>query len=247
MENTVLDVQVEDLKGILKTLVKLQDSKKELDELNKEIKMIQTGLDKEEKRYSSKQFHYQKNIPYLEKVESEYQRIKIDIDEINDYISQAEEKKKKIKTIKEFKAINKRIETLNQQKVVKENDFLDKTEELEFKKSKMEKIKESLEETKTNLEQKRKELDEIFQERKNDIKKVTTRKETIEKKLPFRVITIFNRIYRNKDQTALVSVKKNVCHGCFTLLPKQISVNLQEANDLVFCPFCSRILYHEKE
>ncbi len=247
MNTTIIDTQIDDLKGTLNVLLKLQESKKILDDLNKEIKMIQSDLEKEEKKYSSKQFHYQKNIPYLEKAESEYQKIKIDIDQINDQINQTEEKKKKIKTIREFKAINKRIETLNQQKVVKENEFLDKTEELEFKKTKMDKIKESLEVTKETLEQKKKELDQIFQERKNEIKKETTRKEGIEKKLSFRVISLFNRIYRNKSQCALVSVKKNICHGCYTLLPKQISVNIQEANDLVFCPFCSRILYRDKE
>lgn len=247
MRTTVIDTQVDDLKGTLKTLLKLQESKRILDDLSKEIKLIQSDLEKEEKKYSSKQFHYQKNIPYLEKAESEYQRIKIEIDEINDQITQTEEKKKKIKTIREFKAVNKRIETLNQQKVVKENEFLDKTEELEFKKTKMDKIKESLELTKETLERKKQELDQIFQERKNEIKKETLRKEKIEKKLPFRIISLFNRIYRNKNQCAMVQVQKNVCHGCYTLLPKQISVNVHEANDLVFCPFCSRILYWDKE
>lgn len=233
------------LQTTLDNLLELQEINQTLDELVKEIEMLREQTSLEERKYDTKKFQYNKNLPFLQKAESEYNDIKREIDEINGRIESCEEKKKKIKTIKEFKALNREIDFLSQQNAIKENELLNKSEEVEFKKQKIERILESLKEIEANFEEKKEELNALVETRKNTIKRQTTKRDNVEKKIDPQLVNIFNRIYRNKAKLAVVPVVENVCQGCYTLTPRQVEVDLNEQDGLIFCPFCSRIVYLE--
>jgi predicted nucleic acid-binding Zn-ribbon protein len=55
----------------------------------------------------------------------------------------------------------------------------------------------------------------------------------------------FERIIRNKGGRGIVAIKGGVCTGCHMILPAQFSNNVRAGEEIVFCPYCSRILYHE--
>jgi predicted nucleic acid-binding Zn-ribbon protein len=56
----------------------------------------------------------------------------------------------------------------------------------------------------------------------------------------------FDRIIRNKGGKGIVAIKGGVCTGCHMILPAQFSNNVRSGEEIVFCPYCSRILYHEE-
>ena len=244
--STIVTKTKESLEVTLNKLLELQEINQTLDELVKEIEMLREQTSLEEKKYDTKKFQYNKNLPFLQKAEGEYNEIKKEIDEINGRIENCEEKKKKIKTIKEFKALNREIDFLSQQNAIKENELLNKSEEVDFKKQKIERILESLKEIEANFEEKKEELNALVETRKNTIKKQTTKKENVEGQIEPQLVNIFNRIYRNKAKLAVVPVVENVCQGCYTLTPRQVEVDLNEKDGLIFCPFCSRIVYLEQ-
>lgn len=45
------------------------------------------------------------------------------------------------------------------------------------------------------------------------------------------------------EGSAVVEVRNNICHGCYMLLPRQVSLSLLGGNSLIHCPNCSRIIY----
>ena len=231
------------LQEIIEQLLELQKVNQNLDKLVKEIEMLRGQTLLEERKYDTKKFQYNKNLPFLQKAEAEYSVIKTEIDEISSKIDNCEEKKKKIKTIKEFKALNREIDFLSQQNAIKENDFLNKGEEVEFKKEKIDKILESLKEVEMNFEEKKQELDTLKEARKSNIKAENTNKEKIEQKINPKIVKIFDKVYKNKNGLALTTISKNVCQGCFTLTPRQIEIDIHEQETLIYCPFCSRIIY----
>jgi predicted nucleic acid-binding Zn-ribbon protein len=56
------------------------------------------------------------------------------------------------------------------------------------------------------------------------------------------------RIIKSKQNKGIVAVKGNVCDGCHMILPAQFANEVRSGNKIVFCPYCSRILYyHELE
>ncbi|BBM88603.1 hypothetical protein COTS27_00284 [Spirochaetota bacterium] len=240
-----------EFKALLNNLLQLQDVYNRLNELEEEIHILSKQTQIEEQKYNSKQTQYENNLIPLNKVETEIKNIEAEVIDIQAKIELCEDTKKKIKTIKEFKAINKEIDFLNQQSAIKENQVLSKKDEATFRKNKLEKINENLQEIKQVFTEKKAEFDQLLDERKEDIKKWKSEKSRVEAHIEERWLAIFSRIYQNKNDLAIVSAAKStaeenlVCQGCYTLLPRQVEIELKCNMEISYCPFCSRMLYHE--
>jgi RNase P subunit RPR2 len=44
----------------------------------------------------------------------------------------------------------------------------------------------------------------------------------------------------------IVAIKGGVCMGCHMILPVQFANSVRMGEEIVFCPYCSRILYYEE-
>ena len=53
-------------------------------------------------------------------------------------------------------------------------------------------------------------------------------------------------IATNNDTFTLFAVKGNVCDGCHMILPAQFANEVHGGDKIVFCPYCSRILFYEE-
>uniref|UniRef100_UPI00260D3D47 zinc ribbon domain-containing protein n=1 Tax=Oceanispirochaeta sp. TaxID=2035350 RepID=UPI00260D3D47 len=57
----------------------------------------------------------------------------------------------------------------------------------------------------------------------------------------------FERIIRNKSGLGIVPVLDGICTGCHMILPGQFVNDVRKGEDILFCPYCSRILFHSDE
>ncbi len=60
------------------------------------------------------------------------------------------------------------------------------------------------------------------------------------------VLFKFERIIRNKQGLGIVPVKGYVCTGCYMILPAQFVNEVHSGNRIIFCPYCSRVLYFQE-
>jgi predicted nucleic acid-binding Zn-ribbon protein len=60
------------------------------------------------------------------------------------------------------------------------------------------------------------------------------------------VLFKFERIIRNKMGRGIVAIKGGVCMGCHMVLPVQFANLVHQGEEIVFCPYCSRILFYEE-
>jgi predicted nucleic acid-binding Zn-ribbon protein len=60
------------------------------------------------------------------------------------------------------------------------------------------------------------------------------------------IIFKFQRIIKSKHSKGIVAVKGNVCDGCHMILPAQFANDVRTGDKIVFCPYCSRILYYQE-
>lgn len=60
------------------------------------------------------------------------------------------------------------------------------------------------------------------------------------------VLYKFERIIRSKQGLGIVPVKGCVCTGCYMILPAQFVNEVRSANKIIFCPYCSRVLFYEE-
>ena len=60
----------------------------------------------------------------------------------------------------------------------------------------------------------------------------------------------FERIIKSKNKNGvdkeggIVAVKGNVCNGCHMILPSQFANEVRKGESVLFCPYCSRVLYY---
>ncbi|MBL8994642.1 MAG: hypothetical protein JNM63_14955 [Spirochaetia bacterium] len=231
----------------IELLLNLQEINQNLDNLVEDIDKLKEEASQEEKKYTTIKTQYDKHYPFLEKTQKEHDQLKIELEEIRKKIVELEESKKKIKTIKEFKNINKDIDLLNKKNAIRENDLLTKAEELDFKRSKIEKIAEKIKETEAVITKKKEDLEALIKERKDNIAKYTKDKEKLIARLPAPMVTTFDRIYKNKFRLAVVAIENQVCQGCYMKISLQVEINVKKSDSIIFCPSCSRILYHGAE
>jgi Zn-ribbon protein, possibly nucleic acid-binding len=60
------------------------------------------------------------------------------------------------------------------------------------------------------------------------------------------VLFKFERIIRSKQGLGIVPVKGYVCTGCYMILPAQFVNEVRSGNKIIFCPYCSRVLYYQE-
>ncbi|MCX7025707.1 MAG: C4-type zinc ribbon domain-containing protein [Spirochaetes bacterium] len=60
------------------------------------------------------------------------------------------------------------------------------------------------------------------------------------------IVFKFERIIRSKKGVGIVPIKGLVCTGCSMILPAQFVNDVRQGNRIIFCPYCSRVLYHQE-
>jgi predicted nucleic acid-binding Zn-ribbon protein len=83
-------------------------------------------------------------------------------------------------------------------------------------------------------------------EKKQTIIQLTTQEQEIIPGIDEEVLFKFDRIVRNKKGKGIVAIKGGVCTGCHMILPAQFANRVRLGEEIVFCPYCSRILFYEE-
>lgn len=59
------------------------------------------------------------------------------------------------------------------------------------------------------------------------------------------IVYKFQRIIQRNSQ-GIVAVKNGVCEGCHMILPAQFANEVRKGEKILFCPYCSRILFYQE-
>jgi hypothetical protein len=81
---------------------------------------------------------------------------------------------------------------------------------------------------------------------KSQLQDLTVQESEITPSIDPEIIFKFERIIKSKQNKGIVAVRGNVCDGCHMILPAQFANEVRAGEDIVFCPYCSRILYFQE-
>ena len=235
------------MEKVFETLKTMQDILSEKIDLEHKIEEIPKLLGTQEELLARmKKTFVEKNLEYEKSkaAEAEYRNSLADAEGKRE---KAEKNMESISTQREYEALDKEIEDA----VGKEQEFRNKLQrELRL----ISELDEDMKQTQALIEQQEEELEE----RRRDIEKEVASKEAQlvslserEKSLAVElndpdVLFKFERIIRNKMGRGIVAIKGGVCLGCNMILPAQFANNVRDGEEIVFCPYCSRILYYEE-
>jgi predicted nucleic acid-binding Zn-ribbon protein len=159
---------------------------------------------------------------------------------------QAEKNMDVISTQREYEALDKEIRDATE----KEQQY---RKDLQKEERVLGELDEQMKQTAALIEQQEQELAERRAGIEAEIAEKTAQLEDLSREevelipgLDPEVLFKFERIIRNKMGRGIVAIKGGVCTGCHMILPAQFANLVRLGEEIVFCPYCSRILFYEE-
>ena len=235
------------MEKVFETLKILQDILSEKIELEQEIQGIPKLLvTQEELLARMKKSFIEKNQEYekAKTAEADYRNSLADAEAKRE---KAEKNMESISTQREYEALDKEREDAEE----KAKDFRNKLlREIRLLSELDEEIKRSqalIDQQERELEESRSENEKKASDKNRQLKTLIEREASFAAELnDTDVLFKFERIIRNKMGRGIVAIKGGVCMGCHMILPAQFANVVRKGEEIVFCPYCSRILFYEE-
>ena len=235
------------MEKVLETLKTLQDILSEKISLEHKIQEIPKLLVKQEELLARmKKTFVEKSLEYdkARAAESEYRNSLLDAESKRE---KAEKNMESISTQREYEALDKEIKDA----AGLEQEFRNKLQREVRNVSELEdEIKQNqalIDQQEVELEERRKDIEKEVALKESQLKDLSQKENDLASDLNDPdVLFKFERIIRNKMGKGIVAIKGGVCMGCHMILPAQFANTVRQGEEIVFCPYCSRILFYEE-
>jgi predicted nucleic acid-binding Zn-ribbon protein len=234
---------MDDVFGKLRTLQDILSQKITLEQNIQEIPKLL--ITQEELLARLKKSFIEKNQDYekAKAAESEYRNLLYEAEAARE---RAEKNMDSISTQREYEALDKEIRDASEKEQQYRKDLQREERILSDLDEQMKQTTALIEAQETELAEHRAGIEAEITEKKNQIGELTGQEQALTPDLDSEVLFKFERIIRNKMGRGIVAIKGNVCMGCHMILPAQFANMVRLGEEIVFCPYCSRILYYEE-
>lgn len=181
------------------------------------------------------------------------------VDELNKLLREKEEKHKRgadtlrktkdrlfeVKTNKEYQAVLKEIELFEIKNSNSEDEIILTLEEIDRIKSGLTMKEKDLEAYRRRYEKEKNDFEKALLLTDSELSACHDKSSEIRKKIDGDILKRYEIIKNRNNGLAVVSVWKEVCHGCHMNIPPQLYNDLLSSTTLLSCPNCNRIMYSE--
>ncbi len=196
----------------------------------------------EEKRAETK-----KLLARIESNEQERKDLEAGIEENQAHIKDRQSKLMTIQTNREYQSLLKEIEDTKAAVKEKEEKIVPLMEVDEETQKRLEELKNLIEAEEKLLKEEEVKVENLATD-------VNKKKTTIKKKrnkqakdIPTSLKNRYNQLRDHRNGVAIVGVTNSVCQGCFMNIPPQQYNDVMRGEQLIACPTCQRIMYHQAE
>lgn len=227
----------EKLKELQKILVQKYEIEAKVEDAPKQLSSQEELLARLKKEFISASSNY-------DSIKDNVLKLKLELDEAVKSRESGEKGMDNITTHREYEALEKQILEATD----KENEIRKELQKEEKNLAELnEKLKNDeamIQAQETDLEESKKSLEQQITDYNNQLKELKEKEDSITPELDQEILFKFERIIQRNSE-GIVAVKNGVCTGCHMILPAQFSNIVHEGDSILFCPYCSRILYHE--
>jgi predicted nucleic acid-binding Zn-ribbon protein len=227
----------------LRTLQDILSQKIRLEHDIKEIPKILTN--QEEVLARLKKSFIEKNQEYerTKSEEGEYRNLLVEAESARE---RAEKNMDSISTQREYEALDKEIRDASEKEQLYRKELQQKERLLSDLDEQMKQGAALIEQQEQELAERRAGIEAEVAEKKAQMERLKEQENEVKPGLDDEVLFKFERIIRNKMGQGIVAIKGGVCLGCHMILPVQFANMVRLGEEIVFCPYCSRILFHEE-
>ena len=234
-----------DMSKIFDDLKKLQEIFSQENEIRRKIEEVPKQLNSREELLS------RLKKEYIEK-NSKYEALKEKISEIKDNLDAAiasresgEKGMDNISTHREYEALDKQIAEATEREAYLRRDLLKEEKSFAELNESIKTDETVIQSEENDLNEARASLDKETSSLKKELASLEKKETNITPNLDQEIVYKFQRIIQRNNE-GIVSVKGGVCGGCHMILPAQFANEVRDEKNILFCPYCSRILEYIK-
>lgn len=235
-----------DVEEKLDKLKDLQDILAERYELEKNIEEAPKKLALQEELLADmKKKFIEKNALY-EEVRQKVVKLKAELSEVDAAREKSEKGMDSITTHREYEALDKEIRDAQEKEQEIRRDLQKEEKTLDELNENLKQDEQLIASQETELNAGKQSLEEEISSIRNQLDKLIKKQDDIVPGIDPEIVYKFERIIKSKQGKGIVAVRGNVCDGCHMILPAQFANMVHGGDSIVFCPYCSRILYYEE-
>lgn len=231
---------------LIEQLVALQEIDLVIDKIDGEIKLEQDGLDGRISSLVEREGRISEQEALIEELEKERRTLE---DEMADKIAHVKERQSKmmqVQTSREQTALLKEIE--DAKKNVKENEekIVSIMEQVENLTTETTEEKNILKTEKSLVNEEKKKVKTVIDELSKGKKTKKNKRDKQAGAVNGSMIQKYEILRERRNGLAIVNVLDGVCQGCFMNLPPQKYNMLLRGDQVLECPSCQRLIYHQE-
>ncbi|MDR2393500.1 MAG: zinc ribbon domain-containing protein [Treponema sp.] len=175
--------------------------------------------------------------------EAEYRNLLMEAEQSREH---AEKNMDSINTQREYEALDKEIRDASEKEQQYRKELQNQERILLDLDDQMRHSAGLIQQQEAELAERRASIEAEIAEKKAQVEQLVEQERAVTPDIDPEVLFKFERIIRNKMGRGIVAIKGGVCMGCHMILPAQFANSVRLGEEIVFCPYCSRILYYEE-
>jgi uncharacterized protein len=234
------------MEEVFDKLRSLQEILSDRYELEREINEVPRTLTTKTELLSRLRKQYIDKNTQLEDVKSNISHLRIRLADAEKQREDYEKQMDLIKTQREYEALDKEIRDATEREQQLRKDILREEKEQEEVSHALEREESMISQQEGDLEEERDRIQSQSAEKKESLKDLLKKEKKITPDLDGEILFKFERIIKSKAGVGIVPVKGSVCSGCHMRLASQFENDVRRGEEILFCPYCSRILFYEE-
>jgi predicted nucleic acid-binding Zn-ribbon protein len=234
---------MDEIFGKLRTLQNILSQRIELEHDIQNIPKVLTTQEEVLARF--KKTFIEKNQDYEKArgLEAEYRNLLAEAERARE---DAEKKMELINTQREYEALDKEINDSSDREQQYRKELQQQERTLAELDEQMKQTEAIIAQQESELKERRASIESEIAEKKQLVEELVEQEQSLIPDLDPEVLFKFERIIRNKMGKGIVAIKGGVCTGCHMILPAQFANSVRMGEEIVFRPYCSRILFYEE-
>ena len=229
-----------------KLILRIQSTDTRVDEITreqegapKEIQRLKDDLDLLEKSM-------EQDLSKLEDLKKGNMGLERDLEEIELKLKKSKTKLNDVKTNKEYQAVLKEIEELNELTFQKEEVVMKWMEEIEVQEKERADNNKRWEQSRKEYEREGKKFSQRMKELDKEVQSLNEQRLKLSREVDQDLLSRYTALKANLRNQVVVPVIDAVCGGCHLGIPPQQYNNLIRGDSPQSCPNCNRIIYFEE-
>jgi len=233
------------LKSLLEGLIALQNVELEIFKAEEGLKELPKDVEEIESIIRARMGSLNAVDEEIAMLEERKAPLEAELKENQEILDAADARIKRIKTNKEYLALQREIDLAKKRKSDIEDQLLGIMDKIEKKLLDKERIQKSFEADKVILDEKKEKLLAQMQDLQAVLAEYKGQDEKLRASVDPALLSKYDRIKQSKKGLAVVACHHGVCRGCHMHIPPQLYNELVRGDKMIICPTCQRMLYIE--